>query len=421
MKIFSYINRPFPDAVEIQYRKGQKPLTFIGARESVNRTLRSILRGILGYTPTGLVQAPRCNNLHPLIFAIALSLEISDFTMDFPNALVVGTADLKGSLTSASPPWGYRDVAKRYRCHVILLPTAIPSHGPTEYRTTTISQAIRTLVTFRLPRAESHHPLSALVGCSLVKRAADIAMAGSFHLLLYGPPGSGKTMTLSLLSAYGETSPEFWIRPQMNATYLSSHHIGTITEGGVILADELPSLSTSSRMFLRELMDQPHHIVAAAMNACPCGATGMEKTPCMCTDEEIVKYWSSIGFSLIDRFDIRLPVRHDPLMHEPLENTPSDWKERIAFCRNEKKRHTTEEWFALARTASRFLDLSAFSTRSLLSFAALARTIADYDGAEIVGRKHFMEAFGYKRLPTHLLCHRAMRETSRIYVSGPTP
>ena len=45
------------------------------------------------------------------------------------------------------------------------------------------------------------------------------------------------------------------------------------------------------------------------MNACACGALGDPNSICTCTAQKITSHWAKLGRQLIERFDIRLPIR----------------------------------------------------------------------------------------------------------------
>jgi|GEM_PF-965043 len=398
MRIFAYINRNFPDAVEIHYCEGQNALSFVGAGEKTNKTLRTIIRNLLGFAPSGLVQASKPSNLQPLVFAIALAIKAHAVTINELSVLVAGTSDLSGNLTSATPPYQYQEVARRYRCALVLLPPNIGDQWPSVRHVSTLNQALRSLLTYHPSFDGNAHPLSSIIGLSLVKRAVEIATAGRFHLFLYGPPGCGKTMVFSRLCHYQETMPEFWIRGHMSGKYLEDHQITSLVDGGVLIADELPCQKSSALLFLRTLMDNSESImVAGAMNTCPCGAKGLSGATCTCSEKQINAYWDKVGIPLLDRFDIRLQVGDDNPLQSHIEVLPNDWKDRILWCRKQRDIHTNGEYLSILREATRCCDLSKLSTRSRFSFARISRTIADYDGVETVGKRQFLEAYGYKR------------------------
>ncbi len=46
-----------------------------------------------------------------------------------------------------------------------------------------------------------------------------------------------------------------------------------------------------------------------ASNCCPCGNLGCENRVCICSHYEIQRYWKRLGNALLDRADIRIPVK----------------------------------------------------------------------------------------------------------------
>lgn len=200
-------------------------------------------------------------------------------------------------------------------------------------------------------------------GHARVKRAVEVAIAGGHHLLLVGPPGSGKSMVASLIpsvlpslagqeavevtrlySLAGKLPPS---RGLMRDRPFRAPHHGATAEGmlgggrsvepgeaslahrGVLFLDEAPEFRRTALQGLREPLEQrvvrvsragrSYWFPAAAQlvmacNPCPCGQLGRDDSACLCAVGEIERYWRRIGGALLDRIDVRaavLPVAFD--------------------------------------------------------------------------------------------------------------
>ncbi len=209
----------------------------------------------------------------------------------------------------------------------------------------------------------------------------------------------------------------------------------SLAHNGVLFLDELPEFDRNVLETLRQPMENGDITISrasgsvsypcdvmlvAAMNPCPCGNFGNPQKKCTCTEKQVRAYLHRISGPVLDRIDIQVelkPVNYDELSDRIPQETSAEIAARVQKARDiQAKRYAGTSIKANSRITSdiigevcrmtddakdmlkRAFEKLGLSARAYDRILKVARTCADLDGAEIIGKPHISQAISFRSL-----------------------
>lgn len=242
---------------------------------------------------------------------------------------------------------------------------------------------------------KNSYDFSDVLGQESCKRAIEVAAAGGHNIVMFGPPGCGKTMiakripTILPKLSYKEALEVTKIYSISNnldklgglikdRPFRSPHHTSSqislvgggnnlipgeisLAHNGVLFLDEILEFNKKTLEVLRQPLEDKfirisrasgnvkypaNFMLVGAMNPCPCGFHGSNAKDCTCSEYERKRYINKLSKPLLDRIDLFIgvnPVPYENLRGDKISETSQAIRERIEIASKIQKRRFNNE------------------------------------------------------------------------------
>jgi magnesium chelatase family protein len=376
--------------VEVDISRGLPSMTIVGLPDAAVQESRERVRAAIKNTGLPFPAERLTVNLAPadirkagpaydLPIAIGILLASERIFGNIDNAIVMGELSLDGGVRHVSGVLPMANLARQEDFTTLFVPAEDAAEaslidGLTVYPLETLLQLVDhlsghkklepyrpefSLETYDLPSFAAD--LGEIKGQEHVKRALEVAAAGSHNMIMSGPPGSGKTLIARSMPGI---LPQMTVEEALDVTriysvadqllpdeplvryrpFRSPHHtvsyaglIGggrwpkpgeiSLAHRGVLFLDELPEFGTRMLEMLRQPLEDKvvsisrsagsltypaNFTLIASMNPCPCGYHGDSEKECTCSISMVKSYQKRISGPLLDRIDIHVEVPRVP-------------------------------------------------------------------------------------------------------------
>jgi magnesium chelatase family protein len=373
--------------VEVDTGRGLPSITIVGLPDAAVQESRERVRAAIRNTGLSFPQSRLTINLAPadlrkegpaydLPIAVGVLLASEQIFADLDVAIIMGELSLDGSVRHVSGVLPMAVMAREQGYQRLYVPAddaaeaglidgldvyPVPSLLALVDHLTGHARLLPLEREFSLNDPDDLPPYAAdlaeIKGQEHVKRALEVAAAGSHNMMMTGPPGAGKTLLArsmpsilpgltidealdvtriySVADALPPDEPLIRHRP-FRAPHHTISYAGLVGGGrwpkpgeislahrGILFLDELPEFGTRMLEMLRQPLEDKTVSISrsagsltypasftmiAAMNPCPCGYYGDPEKECTCSMTMVSRYQKRISGPLLDRIDIHAEV-----------------------------------------------------------------------------------------------------------------